>query len=52
VSTEAEDIGEDTAVYENLVRAIVNCRMCELAIAIVSMICKCSKNQISNLNLV
>jgi hypothetical protein len=42
VSTEAEHIvgirhqetGEDTADWEDLVRAVVNCRLCELAIAL------------------
>jgi hypothetical protein len=42
VSMEAEDIvgicyqgttGEDTADWEDLVHAVVNCRVCELAIA-------------------
>jgi hypothetical protein len=33
VSTEAEDISEDTADGEELVRAVVNCRVCELAMA-------------------
>jgi hypothetical protein len=43
VSTEAEDIagirhqatiGDDTADWEELVRAVVNCRVCELTIAL------------------
>jgi hypothetical protein len=43
MSTEAEDIvvichwamtGEDTADWEDLVRAVVNCRVCELVIAL------------------
>jgi hypothetical protein len=43
VSTEAEDIvrishlattGEDIADWEDLARGIVNCRVCELAIAL------------------
>jgi hypothetical protein len=43
VSTETEDIGgihnqattgEDTADWDDLVRAVVNCRVCELAIAL------------------
>jgi hypothetical protein len=43
VSTEAEDIveihhqataGENTADWEDLVRALVNCRVCELAAAL------------------
>jgi hypothetical protein len=43
VSTEAEDIvgirrqpttGEDTANCEDIVSAVVNCRMCELGIAL------------------
>jgi hypothetical protein len=59
VSTEAEDIvgihhqattGEDTA---DLLRAVVNCRVCELPIALylpVVTICKCSINPITNPN--
>jgi hypothetical protein len=43
VSTEAEDIleirdqattSEDTTDWEDLVRAVVNCRECELAVAL------------------
>jgi hypothetical protein len=34
VSTEAEDVGEDVADCEILVRALVSCRVCELAIVI------------------
>jgi hypothetical protein len=45
VSTEAEDIvgirhqpttGEDTADSEEIVRPVVNCRTCELALALVT----------------
>jgi hypothetical protein len=62
MSLEAEDIveirhqattGEDTADWEDLVRAVVNCRVCELAIALwllVVMICKLSINPITNPN--
>jgi hypothetical protein len=46
VSTEAEDIvgirhqaktGEDTVDREDLLRAVVNCSVCELAIALVHL---------------
>jgi hypothetical protein len=62
VSTEVEDIieirhqattGEDTVDWESLVRAVVNCRVCELAIVLellVFTICKCSINPITNPN--
>jgi hypothetical protein len=44
---------EDTAGWEDLVRAVVNCSVCELAIALyllVVSICKCSINPITNPN--
>jgi hypothetical protein len=62
MSTEAEDIvgihhqavtGVNTAEWEVLVRAVVNCRVCELAITLqlcVVMICMCSINPITNPN--
>jgi hypothetical protein len=34
VSLEAEGTGEDTADWEDSVRAVVNCRVCELATAL------------------
>jgi hypothetical protein len=34
VGTEAEDIGEDTVEWGGLVRAVANCRLYELAMAI------------------
>jgi hypothetical protein len=45
--------GEHTADWEDLVRAAVYCRVCELAIALsllVVTICKCSVNPITNPN--
>jgi hypothetical protein len=45
--------GEDAAEWEDLVRAVVNCIVCELAIALqllVVTICKCSINAITNPN--
>jgi hypothetical protein len=53
VSAEAEDIGEEAADCEILIRALVNCRVCELAIMlllVVLTICKCSINPITNPN--
>jgi hypothetical protein len=62
MSMEAEDIvgirhqattGEGTANREDLVHAVVNCRVCELVIApylLVITICKCSINPIINPN--
>jgi hypothetical protein len=62
LSTEAEDIvgtchqtttGEDTEGGEDKVRAVVNCRVCELAIALwllLFTIYKCSGNPITNPN--
>jgi hypothetical protein len=64
VSTKTEDIvgirhqattGEDTTDRDDLVRYVVNCRECELAIALellVYMICNCSVNPITDPNLV
>jgi hypothetical protein len=46
-------IGEDTANWEHLVRAVVKCWVCELTIALWSLvvtICKCSINPINNPN--
>jgi ribosomal protein L37AE/L43A len=45
--------GEHTASCEELVRAVANCRVCELAIALqllVVMVWKCSVNPITNPN--
>jgi hypothetical protein len=44
---------EDTADCKDLVHAVVNCRVCELAIALqlfIVMICRCSTNAITNPN--
>jgi hypothetical protein len=62
VNTETEDIvgirhqattGEDTADSEDLVHDVVNCRLCELAIAlqllmVMSCVFKCLINTITN----
>jgi hypothetical protein len=62
MSMEADDIagirhqattGEDTADREDLVSAVVNCRVCELVIVLellVVTICECSINPIINPN--
>jgi hypothetical protein len=45
--------GEDTADWEDLVRAVMNCRVCELAIALyllVVTICKCSISAVTYRN--
>jgi hypothetical protein len=34
VSTEVEDISDDTADWEGLIHAVVNCRVCEIAMAL------------------
>jgi hypothetical protein len=38
MSTEADDTGEDTADWEVLVHAVVNCRVCELVTATVGSV--------------
>jgi hypothetical protein len=55
VGSRYQTTSEDTADWEDLVGAVVNCRVCELAIAlqlVVVTICKCAVNSIINSNLV
>jgi hypothetical protein len=50
LNTEAENTGEDTADCEGSVRTVVNCRECDLAIALWLLVSKCSINPVINPN--
>jgi hypothetical protein len=55
VNTEAEGIDEEMADYEDLISAVANSKVHDLAIALylfVVMICKCSINPNTNPNTV